>query len=168
MKIAVFSDSHGDAGSIEKILAVEKPDIVLHLGDHASDLSRAAMPKSVKSAFTVSGNCDFGGPPERLVTLRDAADASGKEASFLILMMHGHTAGVKSGTARAVEKARAAGADALFFGHTHVPLLEYSRGLLVLNPGSSKKRFPPDERTAAYGLITLENGVLKPDIKPVP
>jgi len=38
VRILVFSDSHGDSGSILKIMNRFHPDIALHLGDGIEDL----------------------------------------------------------------------------------------------------------------------------------
>ena len=34
-KLLVFSDSHGSTADMVRIVRSEKPDLVLHLGDHA-------------------------------------------------------------------------------------------------------------------------------------
>ena len=68
-----------------------------------------------------------------------------------ILMMHGHTRGVKSSAMNACYAAREYGAQILLFGHTHRPLVDWDGTLWVMNPGSIR-----DRRT--YGVITLEGG----------
>ena len=79
--------------------------------------------------------------PERLIEL----------GGVRILMMHGHTRGVKSSAMNACYAARECGAQILLFGHTHRPLVDWDGTLWVMNPGSIR-----DRRT--YGVITLEGG----------
>jgi putative phosphoesterase len=157
MKIAVFSDSHSDVASIIKTIEKEKPDIVFHLGDHASDTARIKLPPYVNALHTVLGNCDIGDYPTELLIRLDGR---------LFYLMHGHTKGVKLGLDRAIASAIEKGADALLYGHTHVPKIDFYRNLLVFNPGSSRKS-PASGQNGTYGVITLENGILKPDIRPV-
>ena len=38
-KICVFSDSHGNSENMIQAIEMEKPDIVIHLGDGAGDMS---------------------------------------------------------------------------------------------------------------------------------
>ena len=57
---------------------------------------------------------------------------------------------MKSGYDAAIADARAAGADILLFGHTHIPLLEQLEdGLWMMNPGPA---------SSSYGLIEIEDG----------
>ncbi|MBQ4370288.1 MAG: metallophosphoesterase family protein, partial [Oscillospiraceae bacterium] len=58
MKIIVFSDSHRVISLMAEAVRREKPDLVLHLGDHASDAAElSAMFPAVRLAY-VRGNCD--------------------------------------------------------------------------------------------------------------
>lgn len=41
MKIALFSDSHGELGVMRHVLSVTEPDVVIHLGDYAKDAKAA-------------------------------------------------------------------------------------------------------------------------------
>ena len=70
-----------------------------------------------------------------------------------ILMLHGHTRGVKSDVMRAVWAARECGAQVLLFGHTHRPLVDNDGALLVLNPGAAGDLLHP-----TCGILTIENG----------
>ena len=93
----------------------------------------------------VPGNCDYGScdQPERLIEL----------GGVRILMLHGHTRGVKSDVMRAVWAARECGAQVLLFGHTHRPLVDNDGALLVLNPGAAGDPLHP-----TCGILTIENG----------
>ena len=65
-KLLVFSDSHGSTADMVRIVRSEKPDLVLHLGDHASDGLEVEKETGVK-VKCVKGNCDlYGNEPEAL------------------------------------------------------------------------------------------------------
>ena len=98
-------------------------------------------------ADTVPGNCDWGNcdPAERLLEL------GGRR----ILMMHGHTRGVKYGDMKARYAALEAGAEVLLYGHTHCPLVDFDGTLHVLNPGTCGRG-----GSITYGVITINKDKL--------
>lgn len=127
-------------------------------GDGLSDLSalEEAFPRLVIAS--VRGNCDgfslaCDAPSERLVEL----------LGVKILLMHGHTHGVKDGdTQRLYRYAAARGADILMFGHTHLPFEQSDeidgKRIYLFNPGSIGKR---ELFGYSYGVLTIkENGFL--------
>jgi hypothetical protein len=120
-----------------------EPDHILHLGDCIRDAEHLQRHFPAVPMTMVPGNCDFDPtePAEKLIEL------GGKR----ILMMHGHTRGVKYGLQRAVYAARECGADVLLFGHTHQALVDFDGTLWVLNPGSVGGIHAP----ATYGVITV-------------
>ena len=129
MKILVFSDSHGTIAPMEQAVSALAPDLILHLGDYARDarLLAAACPHIPIRA--VRGNCDLGStPPE----LEDFIVAEKR-----IVMTHGHQYRVKSELTDLYNMGRAAAADLLLFGHTHIPHYEQLGAMHVLNPGSA-------------------------------
>ena len=145
MRILVLSDSHGNVDNMARAVELTAPDRVLHLGDCQRDLTalRARFPALPMEG--VPGNCDYGScdQPERLIEL----------GGVRILMLHGHTRGVKSDVMRAVWAARECGAQVLLFGHTHRPLVDNDGALLVLNPGAAGDPLHP-----TCGILTIENG----------
>ena len=70
--------------------------------------------------------------------------------------MHGHTAGVKHGTAALEAIASNRGADIVMYGHTHetddrfIPGEDGKMPLRILNPGSIGDRIRP-----TYATVTL-------------
>lgn len=149
MKILVFSDSHGNTSFMEQAVQAEAPDQILHLGDVLRD-ARALAERFPQIPLTcVPGNCDgMGGsePAERVVELE------GKR----ILMMHGHTRGVKAGIGGAVWAGREAEADVVLFGHTHEPLCDRVGPMWVVNPGSVRGYY-----LTTYAVITLTGDELE-------
>lgn len=101
MKAVVFSDSHGDTAAMREALEREAPDQILHLGDLAGDAERLGIRFPQIPLEYVCGNCDgFSlAPAVRLLELRGRR----------VLMMHGHTHGVKTGYGGAIAAAPAGG-----------------------------------------------------------
>lgn len=126
----------------------EKPDAVIHLGDHASDALVIEREYPRLPVCRVRGNCD------RCET--DVQDEAVIEwEGVKILATHGHRYSVKSGLLSLCYAAAQAGARIALFGHTHDPYCEESEGLWLLNPGACGRLFP------SYGIIEIENGTVR-------
>lgn len=129
MKALVFSDSHGKLDGILKVMRLF-PDYeaVFHLGDIGNDARtlRAMTPYPV---YIVRGNCDS------LPNLKEylIVEFGGRR----IAMCHGHRYLTYGG---GFDSLRYFGlqqkADIVMFGHTHIPLLEKTDDVILLNPGS--------------------------------
>lgn len=145
MNVLVVSDSHGKVDKLIQAVEQVHPGYVLHLGDCQRDLEKLRQAFPMLPMEGVPGNCDYGSfdQPERLIEL----------GGVRILMLHGHTRGVKSDVMRAVWAARECGAQVLLFGHTHRPLVDNDGALLVLNPGAAGDPLYP-----TCGILTIENG----------
>lgn len=124
---------------MEEAVEREKPDLVLHLGDHLQDAQRLSGYYPKLPLVAVPGNCDgwTSDPLKRQLTLE----------GHTLLMSHGHLWQVKSGYDAAIWEARQARADILLFGHTHSAYCEYLDGLWVMNPGTAWQ---------SYGTILLD------------
>ena len=162
MEYLVLSDSHGRADLVERALAlqVHAPDAILFLGDGLRDLR--VLEYQDYSVRCVRGNCDF-------YTLFEGQSAPEhallEVGAYRILMMHGHTHGVKGGMERAVAFAAQSEADLLLYGHTHLARQQWldagarfgtcvlKKPLLVCNPGALQD--------GKFGTLTVNNqGVL--------
>jgi putative phosphoesterase len=128
---------------MRRVVFSEKPDMLLFLGDGLGDLAALREGYPALPAEAVRGNCDAESdfPEERLLNL----------AGYRILMLHGHTRGVKLGYDRVLAAALDAGADAALFGHTHRPYHAMKHGVRLLNPGSVSGCRGP----ASYGVLEL-------------
>lgn len=147
MKILVLSDSHGAMQEMRKALRKEKPDMVIHLGDHYSDAEKLSGEFPKIPFEIVSGNCDSG---------LHASDKLLEIEKKKIYICHGHTYGVKRDLLSLKYAALEKGADIALFGHTHVPFYDLDGRLHMMNPGSiGAARYPAK---AGYGLIFIENG----------
>ena len=162
MKILVVSDTHGREERLDRVLEMHKDsDMLIFLGDGMYDIQGKERNHRGGLFAGVLGNCDLFHselknkyPLEQLVSVGE----------YNILIMHGHTRGVKHGLTAAMGHAVNVGADILLFGHTHEPLEKYipegseiggvaiKKPLWVLNPGSvgeSRGRAP------SYALINI-------------
>ena len=52
-----------------------------------------------------------------------------------VLVTHGHYYGVSMDISGVAEEAKSRDCDAVFFGHTHKPVIEEIDGVLAINPG---------------------------------
>lgn len=127
-------------------------DLILHTGDWRSPdvLETLSTFAEVKGVY---GNVD-GKEMRALVPARQLIDIGG----LRIGLVHGH--GEKKTTEqRAIEAFAEEQVDAIVFGHSHIPVIKYFKGVLLMNPGS-----PTDKRKLPfYSFITLEIG---DDIRP--
>ena len=145
MIIAVVSDTHGIVLPVAYSLQRNKVDIVLHLGDYASDAKKIEQITGME-IYAVAGNCDENSkdvPEELVLEIR-------RKKFFLT---HGHNYDVDNGIDKIVEKAKEVGADYALFGHTHVHLRERVDGITVLNPGSTT--LPRQGDTKGYYIVNL-------------
>ena len=147
MRIAVFSDTHGNTGGMLRAVAVEKPDAVIHLGDCERDLRplREAYPN--QAICSVSGNCDYHAsePDTEFFTFENVT----------ILATHGHRYGVKMSLDPMLNAAYFGGAKLVLFGHTHIPYNKDALGIRILNPGTAGMGM-----RCTYGMVQLEKGLV--------
>ncbi len=135
-KILIFSDTHGDTNAMIDILnAQEKVDAIIHAGDHARDAEDIEAIFNPIPTYYVSGNCDFYSsfaPGELFIELF-------KKKFFIT---HGHTHNVKNEVNISYPTLARSGitkcADVTVFGHTHIPHIDYYKGMAMVNPGSLK------------------------------
>lgn len=128
-KYLVFSDSHGRNEKMLEIIAKQKDGLegIFFLGDIESGEDRFRNSISGPT-YIVQGNCDWysQAPQSQVVKLH----------GHTVAMTHGHRQHVNTGVDMLKYWALEQGADIVMYGHTHVPFLEQSSELTVLNPGS--------------------------------
>ncbi len=151
MKILVLSDSHSALSYMRRAIAVLRPDAVVHLGDYYEDADILRQDFETVPFHIVPGNCDqfrIGG--------RQPAVLCYAVCGARLYMTHGHNHSVKSSLYRLLTDARAAGAQAVLYGHTHRPDCHREEdGLWVLNPGSC------GSAGGSVGLIETKNGIIR-------
>lgn len=149
MRILVVSDNHGHLRNLERALEREAPiDLLIHLGDSGVEADTiedlADCPVEM-----VAGNCDYYSelPKVKTVSL----------PGHVAFLTHGHLYDVRYGAANLDYAAREAGADLAFFGHTHIPLIDYYEDMTFLNPGSLEQPRQADCR-CSYATVTIDTG----------
>lgn len=154
MRIAITGDTHLPRGArrlppraVELIAAA---DLVLHTGDWV-------RPEVIDDIAAI-------GPPLRGVhgNVDDAA-VRARMPARLQLELDGvsvaltHDAGPAAGRLARM-RARFPGADAVLFGHSHIPLHEEREGFQIFNPGSPTDRRRQPVHT--MGLATIAGGTI--------
>ncbi len=157
-KILVTSDSHGSAYALCRVAETE-PDAeaMIFLGDGLRDLDGLCQRHPNLRVYSVRGNCDF--------SAFEAGEGLAAFGGVLFFYAHGDSYGVKYSRAQLAQAARARGADAALYGHTHTAANEEIEGVTVFNPGSVGR---PREGSASYGVITIQDGKANFEHRKVP
>lgn len=148
----ILSDVHGDRARLRRVLAAAGAvHAVFFLGDGLSDVLALFGEPGMPPLYAVRGNCDIGlsGDDELVVTL----------GAHRILMLHGHTAGVKGGDGGLLALSRRHGADILLYGHTHFRRESYldegdGGPLWLFNPGSIGR---PIGSPPSFGTLSVDD-----------
>jgi len=141
--ILVVSDSHGNIPALTVVLAwarqVSSPGqeilpqdtdfaAAIFLGDGGDDIERASAEAGFAVPwYKVRGNLDHNFSIQDFLVL---------EINRKLFLAHGNRYAVDSGGQTIAAAAKAAGAEAALFGHTHTPHCSMVNGIFLLNPGS--------------------------------
>lgn len=146
IKVIVVADTHHVTQPIIQALKKEKDaDAFFFLGDFVEDGEKIKKELKIPSHI-IGGNGDWSTyyKKEMIVKL------GGKK----ILLIHGHKQGVKNGLQRLYYHALENKADAVLYGHTHIPGVAREGDLFMLNPGSPS--FPRGGFTqGTYGILHI-------------
>ncbi len=152
MLIGIISDTHMPKGPrrlpdacVERLLAA---DLILHAGDLMTAEALAAFESIGPPLLAVHGNVDTAELRERLPAER-IVEADGARVAMV------HDAGPARGRLERLRR-RFPKADAVVFGHSHLPLHEQDEGFQIFNPGSPTERRRAPTRT--MGLARAEAG----------
>lgn len=152
MKILVLSDSHQTMKYMLAAIEKERPQYIIHLGDHTKDADQLKAMFPMLPILSIRGNCDYDfTAQEQVLSIYDGVR---------VLSVHGHRYGVKSGLLRYSLAAKECEADVALFGHTHHAVCEFYDGLWMMNPGSCGYCAAP-----SYGLIEILDGKVECSIK---
>ena len=121
MKVLIVSDTHGKDENLEKTVMMETPfDMLVHCGDVEGR-------EIFIEALAECPCCIVSDLPRE-----EEIDIDGNK----VLVTHGHYYGVSMDISGVAEEAKSRNCDAVFFGHTHKPVIEEIDGVLAVNPGS--------------------------------
>ncbi|MEG0075458.1 MAG: metallophosphoesterase [Eubacterium sp.] len=158
MRIGLVSDSHGNMEMLKKAVhQMGEVEAIFHLGDYTEDGLTIRQWTEVP-VFIIKGNMDI---YDNEGSLFIKTEIGGKK----ILACHGHTAHVKNNYATLYYKALEEAVDIVIFGHTHIPMIETTEQLLMMNPGSVALPHFNGEKT--FGILTIENGKIRGEIIPL-
>lgn len=151
MKLLAVSDNHGDRYILTELIDIyhDEVDGMIHCGDSELRPSDSVW----ESMVTVRGNMDFTDsyPVTRIETFSEP-----------VFVTHGHLHRVKMSLAPIVNEAKQAGARFAFYGHTHVPAIDYQDGVWVINPGSiAQPRGQNHHKTYAIIDVTGPTGTVR-------
>jgi putative phosphoesterase len=153
--IAVISDTHMPKGKrrlpdecVEKIAAAEA---VIHAGDFSEVSVLSELEALCPVVLGVYGNVD---EPALWQRLPESLEVEVSGHSLAVV----HDSGPKTGRLGRM-RARFPAAEAVVFGHSHLPLHEEEDGFQIFNPGS-----PTERRRAprpSMGLLHLDGSALR-------
>jgi hypothetical protein len=154
--LAVISDTHLPRGARrlpeDCIRRLRGADLILHAGDFVAAAVLAEIAALGPPVAAVHGNVDEPDVAARLPAER-VVDAAGARIAMV------HDAGAAAGRLERMRR-RFPGADAVVFGHSHIPLHEsdFDAGFQIFNPGSPTDRRRQPRHT--MGLCRAEGGEL--------
>ena len=155
MLIAVISDTHMPRGERRLPDAclqwLHRAEAILHAGDVMTARALAELERLGPPVLAVHGNVDDAELRRRLPAER-VFDADGAKIAMV------HDAGPAKGRLARMRR-RFPGADAVVFGHSHLPLHEAEAGFQIFNPGSPTERRRAPART--MGLARVEDGTVR-------
>jgi putative phosphoesterase len=155
MLIAVISDTHlprGDRRIPEPCLErLRAADLILHGGDVMTASVYAELERIGPPLLAIHGNADDEELREQLPKQR-TVEAEGASIAMV------HNGGPAAGRLGRMRK-RFPDADAVVFGHSHMPLHEEEDGFQIFNPGSPTERRKAPTHT--MGLARVEGGAVE-------
>jgi putative phosphoesterase len=152
--IAVLSDTHLPRGTraipARCIELMREADLVLHAGDFVAEEVLEELEELGTPVVGVSGNMDSMALRGRLPKQTEV-DAGGARIAMI------HDAGPARGRLERM-RSRFPGADAVVFGHSHLPLHERDGAFQIFNPGSPTERRKAPRHT--MGLARVRDGAV--------
>jgi putative phosphoesterase len=153
-RLAVIADTHLPRGPrrlpdacVERLRAA---DAILHAGDFVELSVLAELEALGPPVHAVRGNVDSSELQARLPATR-MVDAAGARIALV------HDGGPAHDRFQRLRR-RFPDADAVVFGHSHIPLHEARDGFQIFNPGSPTERRRAPRHT--MGIATVEDGAL--------
>jgi putative phosphoesterase len=154
MLIAILADTHLPRGrrrlSEQCVAHLRSAELILHAGDLTSVSTLDELNALGPPVLAVHGNVDERALVERLPE-RLEIEVDGLKLGLT------HDAGAARGRLARLRR-RFPHADAVVFGHSHIPLLEAGGDFQIFNPGSPTDRRRQPRHT--MGLARVEHGAL--------
>lgn len=157
MKILIISDTHGKHDNLSRVLEQESPiDLLIHLGD-AEGYEEYIAKQAGCPLEIVAGNNDFFSdlPREKELEI----------GKYKVLITHGHYYYVNTGIEEIARMAQGRDFDIVMYGHTHRPLIDIRKDIIVMNPGSLSYPRQEGRRPSYIIMETDQNGDAEFEIK---
>ncbi len=150
MSVAILGDTHMPKGSRELpeacVRALTTADLIVHTGDFSASSVLAMLETIGAPVIAVHGNVDEPDLAERLPHVTEFEHGG---ARFALI----HDAGPSKGRLERMRR-RFPGADAVLFGHSHLPLHETAPdGFQIFNPGSPTERRRAPRRSFGGAVV---------------
>jgi putative phosphoesterase len=159
--VAVISDTHLPRGTRRMpdacVAALRTSDLILHAGDFTYPEVLEELRDLGPPIEGVHGNVDV----EELRRLLPEARVVDVDGATIAMV---HDAGPAYGRLERL-RARFPDADAVVFGHSHIPLHEEQDGFQIFNPGSPTDRRRQPRHT--MGIARVEDGRVSFEIVPL-
>ena len=150
MRLAIVSDTHLPRGArVIPAACIERmrnADAILHAGDFMDPSVLEDIRALGPPVHAVAGNVDA---PELHMELPSTRNVQAEGVRIAML----HDSGPSDGRFERLRR-RFPGAQAVVFGHSHLPLLEARDGFAIFNPGSPTERRRAPHHT--MGMATVE------------
>jgi putative phosphoesterase len=151
VRLAIISDTHLPRRNRQLPQAcldrLSAADAILHAGDFVEASVLSELAAIGPPVHAVRGNVDAADLQARLPRTR-IVEAAGARIAMV------HDAGPAVGRLARMRR-RFPDADAVVFGHSHIPLHEEADGFAIFNPGSPTERRRAPHHT--MGVATIEN-----------
>ena len=151
VRLAILADTHMPRGARRLpgrcLELCAEADLILHAGDFM-EIEVLEELQAIRPVVAVHGNVDS---PELRSMLPEslAFEVGGAQVAML------HDSGPRQGRLSRM-RARFPEADAVVFGHSHLPLHDERQGFQIFNPGSpTERRRAP---TRSMGVATVADG----------
>ena len=152
MRVAILADTHLPRGARRLpdrcVKRLREAELVLHAGDFVTEEILAELEALGTPVAAVHGNVDSEALRRRLPTER-TVETEGARIALV------HDGGPAAGRLARLRR-RFPAADAVVFGHSHIPLHESADGFQIFNPGSPTDRRRQPRHT--MGEATVEGG----------
>ena len=162
MLIALISDTHLPRGNrrlpdacVERI---READLLLHAGDFTTVETLRDLEAIGPPLLGVHGNID-GAELRRLLPAERVVEAAGARIAMV------HDGGPRPGRLDRLRQTYGGHADAVVFGHSHLPLHEERHGFQIFNPGSPTERRRAPRHT--MGIARVEEGAVSFELVPL-
>jgi putative phosphoesterase len=153
--VALIGDTHLPRGRrrlpAECVGRIAAADLVIHTGDFSTVAAYEEIAAIGPPLVAVHGNVDDAELRERLPE-RTEVEAAGARIGLI------HDAGPRRGRLARLRRLFA-DADAVVFGHSHLPLHESEDGFQIFNPGSPTERRRAPAHT--MGVADIERGGIR-------